>query len=851
MSDKHGVRDAEKMIRFSLDMNCIIDRGGYLVYVSDACRNILGYESQELTGRSFTEFVHPDDHAKTLQLGKDVIKGFKTSYFENRYIHKQGHEVPIQWSVVWSEEDEVIYCVGRDATEQKLARQKLRDKDKLHLALVEHGSDMLALLDGELNYIYSGSSTERALGYNPRQIVGHNAADLIYLIHPDDRTLVQDALKKALTAADKVNISRYRLKNTKGEWRWLETTISNQLQNPAVKALVTSSRDITDRINNRLRLQESEQRFKALFEENPDIVVFENLKGIIIDVNPTALDYFGLEKEEVINRPLADFLPAAALPVCDESLQSALKGSQIKLEIEIVFEKQGRRIFDITKIPVELNKAIVGIYTIAKDVTAVTTSHNIIRQQTRKLNTIFESITDAFFTLDTDWNFTYINSEFDRLLHTDRLKLIGHSIWEVFPKEYNKSFFQHYTQAMETGRSAHFEAFLGRVNKWLEVKAFPSEEGLSVYFNDVTDQVKAQQELEKLSLVASKTTNGVMILDAEGVTEWVNEGFTNLTGYTFEEAVGRTPRDLLKGEETDQLTMIRIDQKRKEGRPFTEEIINYKKSGEKIWLSLDITPVLDEAGKITRFIIIQTDITFRKEAEASQFELTKDLFSQNRDLQQFTYIVSHNLRSPVANVMGLVDMITMVEKDSAVFNESMTYLKTSINRLDTVLKDLNMILSIRDKVITGNKEKVKLTDVCRQAIESLQETLRECDGKVCLDIDEDIYVNGNKAYLYSIFYNLLSNAIKYRSAKRALQVDIKCFGSTASGVIVSFADNGSGFDMNKAGDNIFRLYKRFHSGAEGRGLGLFLVKTHIEAMDGHIEVNSQLNAGTRFLLYLK
>lgn len=851
MSVERGAGTAEKMIHFSLDMNCIVDRRGCFIYVSDACRNIIGYSSEELTGRPLIDFVHPDDHAKTLQIGKDVIKGFKTSYFENRYIHKQGREVPIQWSVVWSEEDEAIYCVGRDATEQKQTRQKLRDKDKLHQALVEHGSDMLALLDGELNFIHIGGSAERELGYKAEELVGGSMTDLIHLFHPDDRALVQDVLVKALSSADHVKISDFRLQNKEGDWCWLETTISNQLQNPAVKALVVSARDITDRIQNRLRLKESEQRFKALFESNPDVVIFENREGIIIDVNPTALDYFGLEKEEAINRPLAEFLPAAAISVCDESLQNALKGSQIKFNLEIEFKKLGQRIFDVTKIPVELNNAIVGVYTIARDVTAITTSHNIIRQQAKKLNTIFESITDAFFTLDRDWNFTYINSESDRLLHTEKQKLIGQNIWDVFPEEYNKTFYQQYTHAMETGRAAHFEAYLERVHKWLEVKAFPSEEGLSVYFNDVTERVKAKQELEKLSLVASKTTNGIMILDAEGIIEWVNEGFTKLTGYTFAEAVGRTPRSFLTGEETNLLTADRIEKKHNEGKPFSEEMLNYKKSGEKIWLSIDVTPVLDDAGKVIKFIGIQTDITFRKETEASQHELTKDLFRQNRDLQQFTYIVSHNLRSPVANVMGLVDMMTLVEKDSAAFDQSLTYLKTSVNRLDTVLKDLNMILSIRDKIITADKEKVLLTDVCRQAIESLQEPLRQCGGEVYLDIEESIYVNGNKAYLYSIFYNLLSNAIKYRSAKRALQVKIKCFGSTASGILVSFADNGSGFDMNKAGDNIFRLYKRFHSNGEGRGLGLFLVKTHIEAMDGHIEVSSQLNIGTRFLLYLK
>ena len=308
---------------------------------------------------------------------------------------------------------------------------------------------------------------------------------------------------------------------------------------------------------------------------------------------------------------------------------------------------------------------------------------------------------------------------------------------------------------------------------------------------------------------------------------------------------------LLQRRITDKTSVELIRENRKKAKPFTRELLVYKKSGDKVWLLIDVTPVLNEKGEVTRFIAIQTDITDRKEAEESQLHMTNDLFKQNRDLQQFTYIVSHNLRSPVANIMGLADLLTTtVDKDSETYEVSLGYLKKAADQLDTVLRDLNQILSIRDKKAASVNEKVELTPVIQQVLATLQEPLNECGGKVLMNIEENVSVSGNKGYLYSIFYNLLSNSIKYRSPNRGLEVSIKCSNSD-SGVVISFSDNGIGFDMKKVGDNIFKLYKRFHTNLEGRGAGLFLVKTHVEAMDGYIEVHSQVNEGTTFLIYLK
>ncbi|WP_017731560.1 PAS domain-containing sensor histidine kinase [Nafulsella turpanensis] len=838
----------ERMMHFSPDMICLFDREGYFLKVSGACENILGYSTHDLEGRKLDDFVHPDDLEKTMQeAGRSVREG-KSVNFENRYVDRSGREVYLQWSGGWSGEEQAFFYIGRDITEHIVVRKKLRQQEELYSSLVENGADMLALLDKELNVVYSGGSTLKILGHAPKYLEGKSALDFI---HPDDIPLIETALSSALVSEGEVKVSDFRFRDAGGNWRWLETSVNNQLANPNIGAFVTSSRDITDRILIRQGLEESRQRFKALFEANPDIVVFESREGIILDVNPTASFYFRTPREDAISRPLSDFLPVDAKQICQESLQQALKGEQPNFELEVILSRLGKKVLDVTKIPVMVDQEVVGVYTIARDVTAVKTSGDLIKQQASKLSTIFESITDAFFTLDKDWNLTYVNSEFERLTLLSKEACIGKDIWSIFPEESGGEFYRQYHKAVETGKSVHFEAFLARVDKWLQVKAYPSTEGLSVYFDDVTETVNSKQELEKLSLVASKTTNGVMILDADGVTEWVNEGFTDITGYSLSEAIGKQLKELLQGEETDLATLKRINEKRIQGKPFSEEMLTYKKSGEKVWLFLDITPVFDDFGKIVRFINIQTDITYRKQAEEAQQQLTRDLFLQNRDLQQFTYMVSHNLRSPLANAMGLVNLLKEVDKDSEVFDTSLAYLKESVFKLDNVLKDMNTILSIRDRKDNFENEWIPLAQLCRESLHDLEEPLEKSGGVVNISIHEQVKVQGNKAYLYSIFHNLLSNAIKYRWASRPLKVNITCLAHTTRGTIISFTDNGSGIDLSKAGDNLFKLYKRFHNHSDGRGIGLYLIKTHMEAMGGYIEINSEPKVGTRFLLYFK
>ncbi|MCC9137483.1 PAS domain S-box protein [Pontibacter silvestris] len=848
-----GTLVLDKVMKYSLDMICTIDEKGKFLQVSDACKHITGYSNEELTGRYFLDFVHPKDSFNTFKTFQEIIKGLKTTTFENCYVHKSGKTVPISWSAVWSAEENVVFCVARNETERHLANEKIREKEELHQALIKNGSDIMSLLDENGNILYSSGSMFRIFGYTPEEFIGINAYKMV---HPDDLAKWQKALTMLLEEGQ-VTIPEIRCKCANGEWKWIEVTGSNQLQNPAVRAFVLNSRDVTTQVANRQRLQENEQRFKSLFNNNPDMVLYENKQGVVLDVNSAVLTFTGLQKHEIINHFLLDFLSPEAAPSCTRSLKEALNGTSVKFEIVLNWQNKGQKTFEVTKIPVEVNGEIIGVYTIAKDITEASLSHNIIKQQAKKLNTVFESITDAFFTLDKNWNFTYINCEFDRLLHTNRNELIGVSIWEVFPEEVNQTFFRNYHYALASGKVVHFEACFKRSNLWLDVKAIPSEEGLSVFFSNITAKVKSKQELEMLSVVASKTHTGVIIADASGRVEWVNSSFSRITELSPQEIVDKSAIELLTDKRSNNSTfldifintLIDIVQKDRRTNYSVREVPYISKSGRDLWLNQEITPVLDDAGNVQRYIILLTDITAQQRAKQERNNFIEELQLHNQSLQLFTHIVSHNLRAPVANILGLSNLFGHPSADQKTKERIINGLQSSAETLDTIIKDLNHILSIR-----GNLSKIKIHLDFEKALTEVLQTLEDQVEKENITIESDFTqaesVYTVKGYLNSILFNLVSNAIKYRSRDKEAVIKVSANQEGKYTVLV-VADNGIGFEYEKQKNHVFGLYKRFHAHINGKGLGLFLVKTQIEALGGKVEVSSKVGEGSTFKVYFK
>ncbi|MDP9047017.1 MAG: PAS domain S-box protein, partial [Bacteroidota bacterium] len=203
---------------------------------------------------------------------------------------------------------------------------------------------------------------------------------------------------------------------------------------------------------------------------------------------------------------------------------------------------------------------------------------------------------------------------------------------------------------------------------------------------DITKNKQEERQLKLLESVVTNTNDAVIITDAEHIHEpgprilYVNEAFTEMTGYGANEVLGKTPR-ILHGPNTNKAILKRVGNAIAKREPYEFTVINYKKSGEEFWVNCSMTPVIDNAGKLTHFIAIERDIT-------QQLKYIKAIEKQNKNLRKIAWLQSHVIRAPLARIMGLVDLIKNSNKNDDEHQKALGYLLTSANELDDVIKNI-------------------------------------------------------------------------------------------------------------------------------------------------------------------
>ena len=250
----------------------------------------------------------------------------------------------------------------------------------------------------------------------------------------------------------------------------------------------------------------------------------------------------------------------------------------------------------------------------------------------------------------------------------------------------------------------------------------------------------------------------------------------------------------------------------------------------------------EKEKRAAELVIANEELIFQNEQKE---KMTADLIHRNKDLEQFTYIISHNLRAPVANIIGLSSRLQQVNLEEDIKRQIAEGLSTSVKKLDEVIRDLNDILKIRQKV-DESKQVINLTQFASDIHLSIEKMIENENAVIIWDFSEVNEIVTIKSYLHSIFYNLISNSLKYRQPGVPPAIKIKS-QKLNNKIILSFKDNGLGIDLNKLSDQVFGLYKRFHADiGEGKGIGLYMVKTQVESMGGKISISSEVNVGTEF-----
>jgi signal transduction histidine kinase len=228
-------------------------------------------------------------------------------------------------------------------------------------------------------------------------------------------------------------------------------------------------------------------------------------------------------------------------------------------------------------------------------------------------------------------------------------------------------------------------------------------------------------------------------------------------------------------------------------------------------------------------------------------ETNNELIKHNNELRQFSYTVSHNLRGPVASLMGLLKLFTPEDLSSA-NQEILQHVEASTQRLDNIIKDLSKIIDIRHDIF-HIRQQIHLDYEINEILEVLNREIELSNISIDINLHSAVLYSV-RPMVHSILYNLISNAIKYRASDRKPAIQISS-SEDEKFYYIEITDNGLGIDLQRDKDNLFKLYKRFHHHTEGKGLGLYLVKLQAEALGGSISVKSEPNTFTTFTVKLR
>lgn len=361
-----------------------------------------------------------------------------------------------------------------------------------------------------------------------------------------------------------------------------------------------------------------------LFEDYPDAIFTLNSAGQFLSANRILLEIAGCSFEDLSKLSFVSFIAPVDLERVLENFKRAIAGEVLNFDAEISSIKGEVRHLNITHLPILFNQEVTGIYVIAKDITANVKSqqelllhHTKVDTYYKKISNILESITDGFYAMDKDWKVTYWNKEAERILQRPREAIIGKTLWDVYPAETHEVLFAAYRKALSRNLSVHLEMHYAPLNAWMEVSVFPLEDGLSVFFRDITTRKHIEKNLKEAKKQYQE------LFDLSPLPQWVyntedytfqdvNQAAIAHYGYSKEEFLAMTIKEIRPREDLEYFLKT-MNKDVKEGMFHKMVARHLKKNGEIIDVQVEGNPILYQ-GESAR-LVLAVDITEKSRAQ--------------------------------------------------------------------------------------------------------------------------------------------------------------------------------------------------------------------------------------------
>lgn len=837
--------------------------------VNQAAIRLYGYSKEEFLKMTIRD-IRPFSELEKLDFILKSNRGSKVQ-FHGQCTHQKKNgeilQVELQSNLIDFDNEPARLVQVIDITEKLRIQQEIINSERRFKALVQEGSDYIAILNERDEFSYISPNAASALGYKDNQFKGKDTFDLI---HPDDIERVKHCFKR-VEIERKVAIDSFRIKAADGSWHWFETILTNMLDDPAVKGIISNNRDVTERHAYEETIRKQGNLFRALIEKSPNMKALITLEGDIVFGTPSITKILGYSPEDYLGKNERDFVhpdDIEMLMKLIESIVSSEDKASKTIELRIK-HKEGHYLWCDKIITNMLSdpdiKAIICNFW---DITDIKKTQLKIQESNERYDRVADATSDVIWDLDLRnqhiaWNkgmeklFGYsLIDEKDALvfwksiIHPDDRERVEIRFEKNLAAQ-NSTWEDEYRVLCKNGKYKYVfdRGFLVRNGQGESTRMVGA-------IQDITRQKEEENRLRILESVITHTHDSVLITDADPIDIdgpkiiYVNEAFIQMTGYSREEMIGQTPR-MFQCNNTSRAGLNEIRHALENKISCEVELINARKNGQQFWVNIAISPVFDMSGThLTHFIAIEKEITERKIQEQDRELLIQELTKNNNDLRQFSYITSHNLRAPLSNLIGILDLIDEMKIKDPIISRLMKGFQVSTNQLNDTINDLIRILIVKDN---PSMELVQLnfSDIMESVQNLIQNDITLIKPEIHIDFSKINNVKFNRPYLESILLNLFTNSLKYRSLERPLQISIYTEPTENGGVILHFSDNGLGFDLTRLKDRMFGLYQRFHKHPDSKGMGLYLVKSQLEALGGKIDVESSVDCGTRFTLKFK
>jgi len=486
------------------------------LFCSEEVYVILGVNKEDFKARykSFYAIVHPEDKEAFAKERSAGISGEKEVDFEFRVIQPDGIQKWIheKAKLVKNETGEPISFEGtlQDITAQKLLKLSLEETNRRYYYATKATFDAIYDWDLLTDSCHWGEGFIRDFGYNSEMLSDKKFWNKH--VHPEDRERINQEIKKAVSSMATNFLNEYRFKKTDGSYAYvLDRSIILRDKNGKAIRMIGVMQDITEK-KTLQQLLDKANRLARIGSWEIDVeTATVYWSDLVKEIRETPKDF-----KPTLQEGISRFKPGYSKDTIIARVKEAVKnGTPWQEDLEIYTHKGNLKWMRTIGQAEIVNGKCVKIYGSFQDIDERKKAELEILKLYEEKKTILESIGDAFFTVNKNWVVGYWNKEAEKMLMVPKSKIVGQYLWDVFSESVGSVSYKKYHESIETNKKVVFEDNYSALNKWFEISAYPSENGLSVYFKDITERKLSEIELHELHQNLQKTANNLAASNAE------------------------------------------------------------------------------------------------------------------------------------------------------------------------------------------------------------------------------------------------------------------------------------------------------------------------------------------------